>query len=45
MNGMERIPASPPIGGPLWTIVIPAALLIVSVVLTIMLYRKFSNSE
>jgi hypothetical protein len=45
MNALERIPASPPIGGPLWTIIIPAALLLLSITLTIMLYRKFSGES
>jgi hypothetical protein len=39
------IPAQPPIGGPLWTIVVPAALLVVSIVATWLLYRSFANTE
>ena len=39
------IPARPPIGGPLWTIVVPAALLLLSVAATWLLYRSFSSKE
>jgi hypothetical protein len=39
------IPARPPIGGPLWTIVVPAALLVLSIVATWLLYRSFANTE
>ena len=39
------IPARPPIGGPFWTIVVPAALLSVSIVATWLLYRSFSRKE
>ena len=39
------IPAKPPITGPFWTIVVPAALLVVSIVATWMLYRSFSRTE
>lgn len=45
VNVLEKIPASPPIGGLLWTVVIPAALLFVTVTLTVMLYRRFSKTE
>jgi hypothetical protein len=37
------IPARPPISGPLWTIVIPALLFVVSFGATYLLYRKFSD--
>ncbi len=39
------IPASPPIGGPFWTIVVPAALLVLSIGATWLLYRSFSGGE
>lgn len=42
---MERIPAPPPIGGALWTVVIPAALFIFTLLSTIALYRKFARTE
>lgn len=41
----ERLPASPPIGGPFWTIVVPALLLIVAFGGTLMLYRRFAGSR
>jgi hypothetical protein len=39
------LPAKPPIGGPIWTIVVPAALLLVSIWGTWMLYRHFAKEE
>jgi len=41
----QPLPAKPPIGGPIWTIVVPAALLIVSIWGTWMLYRHFAREE
>ena len=38
------IPADPPIGGPLWSLGIPALLLLVSIVATWLLYRHFANA-
>lgn len=38
-----RIPAQPPIGGAVWTIVVPAALLLVALLSTYLLYRHFSD--
>jgi hypothetical protein len=38
-----RIPAEPPIGGPIWTIVVPAMLFIVAFGATYLLYRKFKE--
>jgi hypothetical protein len=37
--------ADPPIGGPVWTVVIPAILLIGSFLGTYLLYRRFSREE
>ena len=37
------LPVGPPISGPLWTIVIPAILLLVSVAGTWMLWDHFAN--
>lgn len=37
------LPAGPPISGPLWTIVIPAILLLVSVAGTWALWSHFAN--
>jgi len=38
------IPAEAPIGGPLWSLGIPALLLLVSIVATWLLYRHFANA-
>jgi hypothetical protein len=43
--GQPPLPAKPPIGGPIWTIVVPAALLAVSIWGTWLLYRHFSREE
>ncbi|MCG6988520.1 MAG: hypothetical protein LJF06_10110 [Gemmatimonadetes bacterium] len=43
--GQPPLPAKPPIGGPIWTIVVPAALLAVSIWGTWLLYRHFSKEE
>ena len=40
---MDSIPASPPISGPVWTIVVPALLLLFTAWATAMLYRKFAG--
>jgi hypothetical protein len=37
------LPADPPIGGAIWTVVIPAILLIGSFLATYLLYRRFSK--
>jgi hypothetical protein len=37
------LPAEPPIGGVIWTIVIPAALFIGASVATFLLYKHFSG--
>jgi hypothetical protein len=39
------LPADPPIGGPVWTIVIPAVLFLGSFLATYLLYKKFSKVE
>ena len=39
------LPAQPPIGGPLWSYVIPALLLLISALGTLMLYRHFAKQE
>jgi len=39
------LPAEPPIGGPIWTIVIPAVLFLGSLLGTYLLYKKFSKEE
>jgi hypothetical protein len=39
------IPAESPIGGPLWTWVVPALLFLVAFVATWMLYRHFANDS
>ena len=42
-GGLAPLPAAPPIGGPVWTVVIPAILLIGSFLATYLLYRRFSK--
>jgi hypothetical protein len=42
---LQSLPAKPPISGPVWTIVVPAALLLVSIWGTWLLYRHFSREE
>lgn len=39
------LPATPPIGGPVWTILIPAILFAGSLLGTYLLYRRFSGEE
>ena len=43
--GMAPLPAEPPIGGVIWTVVIPAILLIGSSLATYLLYKRFSTEE
>ena len=43
--GPVPLPAEPPIGGPIWTIVIPAVLFLGSLLGTYLLYQKFSTEE
>jgi hypothetical protein len=45
LQGTQPLPASPPIGGPLWTLVIPALLLVVAFLATWGLYRRFAGKE
>jgi hypothetical protein len=42
---MAPLPADPPIGGLVWTVLIPAILLVGSFLATYLLYRRFSNEE
>lgn len=42
---MEPLGVAPPIGGIIWTVVIPAILLIGSFLATYLLYRRFSGEE
>lgn len=44
-GGMAPLPADPPIGGPVWTVLIPAILLVGSFLATYLLYRRFSKEE
>jgi hypothetical protein len=44
-QGLPPLPAEPPIGGALWTVVIPALLLIGSFLGTYLLYRRFAREE
>jgi hypothetical protein len=41
-TAVEAIPAEPPIGGPFWTVILPAALFAVSFAATFLLYRRFA---
>ena len=43
--GMAPLPASPPIGGVVWTVVVPAALFLGSFLGTYLLYRRFSKED
>lgn len=43
--GTAPLPAEPPIGGPVWTVVIPALLLIGSFLATFLLYKRFAKEE
>jgi hypothetical protein len=43
--GMAPLPAEPPIGGVIWTVVIPALLLIGSFLATFFLYKRFAKEE
>ena len=44
-DGMAPLPAEPPIGGVVWTVVIPAILLVGSFLATFFLYRRFAREE
>jgi hypothetical protein len=44
-QGLPPLPAEPPIGGALWTVAIPALLLIGSFLGTYLLYRRFASEE
>ena len=44
-GGVAPLPAQSPIGGPLWSVVIPALLLLVTGLGTFMLYRHFAKRE
>ena len=43
--GMAPLPAAPPIGGPVWTVVIPAVLFAGSFLGTYLLYKRFAKGE
>jgi len=43
--GMAPLPADPPIGGPIWIVVIPALLFLGSSMGTYLLYKRFSKEE
>lgn len=43
--GTTPLPAEPPIGGVVWTVVVPAVLLVGSFVATYLLYRHFAREE
>lgn len=40
---MTPIPASPPIGGALWSVAVPALLFLITLAATWLLYRHFSG--
>jgi hypothetical protein len=39
------LPADPPISGPVWSYLVPAALLLIAFLGTLLLYRKFTRGE
>lgn len=41
--GLDPLPAEPPVSGPVWGIVVPAALFLVALVSTVLLYRHFAG--
>jgi len=43
--GMAPLPADPPIGGLVWTVVVPGVLFLGSFLGTYLLYRRFSRIE
>jgi len=43
--GMAPLPAEPPIGGAIWTVVVPALLLLGSFLGTYLLYKRFAKEE
>lgn len=43
--GMAPLPAAPPIGGMVWTVVIPAVLFLGSFIGTYLLYKRFAGGE
>jgi len=42
---MEPLPAVPPIGGVIWTVVIPTILFLGAFLGTYLLYRRFAREE
>ncbi len=44
-DGVARLTARSPIGGPLWSYIVPAALLVAATLGTLMLYRHFAKRE
>jgi len=44
-GSIPPLPAEPPIGGPVWTVVIPAVLFLGSFLGTFLLYKRFSGEE
>ena len=44
-GGLAPLPAEPPIGGAVWTVIVPAILLIGSSVGTYLLYKRFAGGE
>ena len=42
---MTPIPAEPPIGGPFWSMILPALLFLASVLATYLLYRHFAGRD
>lgn len=45
VGGRPPLPAGPPIGGFVWTVVVPAALLLVSATATWALWRHFADRD
>jgi hypothetical protein len=40
---MTPIPAEPPIGGPMWSVIVPALLFLTALAATCLLYRHFAG--
>ena len=44
-GAVTPIPAEPPIGGVLWSVVVPAVLFLIAFAATFFLYRHFAKEE
>jgi hypothetical protein len=44
-SAAQALPAEPPLGGIVWSYVVPGALLVVAFLGTFLLYRRFASEE